>query len=207
MMRLIDLSYPLANDSPVYPSDPPLIIKHEKEYARDGYNLFTITTTMHVGTHLDAPIHLTESQKTIDEYPIDCFFGRGILINAYGEKVIDYQKSYENMIKSQDCILIYTGHGEHYPSTKYFNDHPIITNEMAQFLVEQKVKLVGIDFPSPDYEPYDVHKILLSNDIFLLENVCNLENLLGIFRFKLMCFPLKVKAEASLVRAVALLED
>ncbi|NLC95604.1 MAG: cyclase family protein [Bacilli bacterium] len=206
-MRLIDLSYPLNNESPVYPGDPSLTIKKIKDYDKDGYSLNIISTSMHVGTHVDAPSHLTEISKTIDEYPLDCFYGRGVIINAYGEKSIDYKKVYEDMIHPQDCVLIYTGHDEHYPTDKYFYEHPFITKDMAHFLVNKKVKLVGIDFPSPDYPPFEIHKILLSNDIILLENVCNLEKLLGRFNFKLICFPLNIKIEASLVRAVALIDD
>lgn len=56
--------------------------------------------------------------------------------------------------------------------------------------------------PAPDYPPFTFHKALLSNDIFVLENLTNLGSLLDKPNFEVMAFPLKISAEASFVRAV-----
>ncbi|MDG5814149.1 hypothetical protein QA601_03600 [Chitinispirillales bacterium ANBcel5] len=66
-----------------------------------------------------------------------------------------------------------------------------------------KVKIIGIDIPSPDKFPFEEHIKLLDNNILILENLTNLEPLLKVSKFDLFAFPLKIHAEASLVRAVA----
>ena len=51
--------------------------------------------------------------------------------------------------------------------------------------------------------PYNIHKILLKNDIPLLENITNLNDLVYVEKFEVFAQPLKINAEASLVRAFA----
>ena len=63
--------------------------------------------------------------------------------------------------------------------------------------------MIGFDMPSPDRFPFESHKMLLKNEIFILENLCNIEKLLNAKEFKIAAFPLKIEAEGSLVRAVA----
>ena len=58
--------------------------------------------------------------------------------------------------------------------------------------------------PSPDRYPFTIHKKLLNNRIFILENLCNLERLAWGDDFKVIAFPLKIKGEGSMVRAVAI---
>jgi kynurenine formamidase len=62
--------------------------------------------------------------------------------------------------------------------------------------------MLGMDMPAPDYFPFDFHKELLTNGIFLLENLTNLQELLGVNDFEVIALPLKIAAEASFVRAV-----
>ena len=71
--------------------------------------------------------------------------------------------------------------------------------------IENNIKMIGFDMPSPDRFPFESHKMLLKNEIFILENLCNIEKLLNAKEFKIAAFPLKIEAEGSLVRAVAIL--
>lgn len=57
--------------------------------------------------------------------------------------------------------------------------------------------------PKSDNYPFKIHKLLLSNNILIMEKLTNLEKLLNISSFEVLAFPLKIRAEASIVRAVA----
>ena len=83
----------------------------------------------------------------------------------------------------------------------------LVTQETFLFndSIENNIKMIGFDMPSPDRFPFESHKILLKNEIFILENLCNIEKLLNAKEFKIAAFPLKIEAEGSLVRAVAIL--
>lgn len=59
-----------------------------------------------------------------------------------------------------------------------------------------------MDMPAPDYPLFTYHKALLSNEIFVLENITNLQELLRVSEFEVIALPLKISAEASFVRAI-----
>jgi kynurenine formamidase len=66
--------------------------------------------------------------------------------------------------------------------------------------------MIGIDWFSPDKEPYPFHKLLLENNILILENLTNLDMLIG-KNFKIFAFPLNIHADSSILRAVARIKE
>ena len=79
-MKYIDLSYDIKSEMPVYPGDMELNSNKEKDYDKDGFNLYSFSTSMHVGTHIDAPLHMGKNKKFISEYSIDKFIGNSTKI-------------------------------------------------------------------------------------------------------------------------------
>lgn len=74
---------------------------------------------------------------------------------------------------------------------------------LARFLLSRKVKMLGMDLPSPDEYPFPVHKLLLENNVYILENLTNLDKLLNLSAFEVIAFPLKMRADSSIARVVA----
>jgi kynurenine formamidase len=202
-MRYIDLSQKIDNGIPVYPGDSEVSLVQERNLLKHDYNAYTFSTGLHAGSHIDCPMHLLEDSRTIAQYPLECFAGSGCLINAYGENSIGYKDIYENIVQKGDIVLVYTGADEYYGSERYYNEHPVITYDFADFLVSREIKMLGVDMPSPDFYPFQIHKHLLSHDIFIIENLTNLQQLSGINYFEVFAEPLKIHAEASLTRAFA----
>lgn len=205
-MKLIDLSNWIEQDMPVFPSDEKPSLLQDKFLDKDMYNNFTIKTGTHVGTHIDSPMHLTSNTKFIGEYSPENFCGKACLVDARGLDIIKYEPLYEEYIKSKEIVLLYTGFDKFYGSDAYYNSQPIIDIAFAELLVRSGIKLIGMDTPSPDRYPFQIHKYLLSNGVFILENLRNLECLLNEKSIEVFAFPLKIKTDASLVRAVARIE-
>lgn len=203
MSKLIDLSYEIYNGMPVYPGDTEVELVNDKKIARDGYCNHNLKIGMHTGTHLDLPAHMLEDVRNAADISLDSISGQAKLIYAVGREVINLEEKYKSLIKKDDVVIIYTGMAEEYGSKKYYNKHPVISEELADFLIEKEIKVLGFDMPSPDYSPFKIHQKLFENDIFILENLCNLEKLLGLSSFKIFVFPLKVRAEAAPCRAAA----
>jgi kynurenine formamidase len=201
-MKLIDLSYPVDNRSKIHPLDSPAFLFQEKFIERDDFNLFRLEMGLHTGTHIDAPMHLTDNKKFINEYDLNRFCGSAVLIDVRGQNIIEYRECYNNLIKEDQIVLFYTGHEKKYGEEEYFTSHPVIDIKLAEFLVIQKIKMTGFDLPSPDNEPYPVHRLLLENEIMIIENLKNLENLIN-KEFKIFAFPLNVKSDSSISRVVA----
>lgn len=207
MKKYIDLSRIIENEMPIYPGDTETVITQSSSVPQAGCNIFNLVSGMHAGTHIDAPLHFIEDKKFISEYPVDNFIGKAKIIDVRNRSNISFLQYFNQIIHQGDIVLFYTGFAKYYGSAEYYTKHPVITQDLADFLVRRKVKLVGIDAPSPDYEPYPIHKTFLQNNIFIIENLCNLEKLLPYTEFELIAFPLKIKAEASPVRVVGVVID
>lgn len=208
MMKIIDLTQTFTNDMPVYPGDPKSTLEQVAFIEKDTYNDHKITTVMHVGTHMDAPLHMIESGKTIDEITLDKFIGKGTLIDVRGKGKIDVSVLENIQVDNDSVVLLYTGFGTKYRSEEYFKGYPELTEDFANKMVEKKVKIVGMDMLGPDYDkPWATHKILLGNEILILENLTNLDQLLNVTNFEVTALPAKFKADAAPVRVVAKVLD
>ena len=203
-MKYIDLSHEIKNEMPVYPGDKEVNLIKEKDYIENGYNSISIATEMHEGTHIDAPLHMQENKSYISDYPIERFIGNVALLDVRGEKIIDVKDEYYINIKENDIVLLFTGWDNFYGKEEYYTEHPVVSRELAELLIKKKIKMLGMDMPSPDRDNYEIHNVLFENDIFLLENLTNLNKLLYNEEIQLFAQPLKVQSEASLVRAVAI---
>jgi kynurenine formamidase len=74
-------------------------------------------------------------------------------------------------------------------------------------MVKLEVKIVGMDMLGPDYDkPWATHKVLLGNDILILENLTNLDQLLNIEHFDVIALPAKLHSDAAPVRVVAIIK-
>lgn len=203
MTRYLDLSYQIHHQIAVYPGDDELKLYQNRFLEHDYYNDTKLETGMHVGTHIDAPSHLTNKDSLICDYPVDKFIGQGCLLDVRGEDLIQMKEEYLQRVQEGDIVLLYTGYDEFFGTEKYFDNHPVVDEKLAQFFINRKVKLVGIDTPSPDQYPFNVHHRLLEEDILIIENIRNLKSLLNVLSFEVMAFPLNIQAEASLARVVA----
>jgi kynurenine formamidase len=200
---LIDLSYSIIDRLPVYPGDEPARLEKINNFTRDGFNNFRFTSGMHAGTHIDGPMHMTQSDCFIDELPLERFIGTGCLLNAVGMKVISCTPEFTPAIVPESIVLIYTGFGKQFGSEEYYRDHPVISIELAQFLVQQRIKMVCLDMPSPDKPPHDIHTYLLKNSVLIAENLTSMEKLLTVKKFEIVALPLPLHADSSPARIVA----
>ncbi|QQR55212.1 cyclase family protein [Candidatus Peregrinibacteria bacterium] len=202
-MKRIDLTHTFTHDMPVYPGDSqPELIETADDYEGGKIIHYQLKTSMHVGTHMDAPLHMLPNGKRINEYDVDHFFGRGHLIDARG-KAIDLDLLEGQSISKGDIVLILTGFSKIFGTPEYYESYPEISETFASKMVELGVHIVGTDTPSPDRSPFAIHKILLGSDILIIENLTHLEALLGQEPFTVTALPVKFDAEAAPVRVVA----
>lgn len=203
MKKYIDLSYTIKNSIPVHPYDDELKLYRNRFMDKDKYNDSRLETSMHAGTHIDAPSHLIDSNILISDYPVHKFIGEGCLLDVRNQDIITMKEEYWDIVEENDIVLLYTGTDKKFGSEYYFSNHPIVEKELAEFFVKKGIKMLGLDLPSPDRYPFEIHKILLKKDILIIENMVNLERLLNVDKFEVIAFPLKINAEASPVRVVA----
>ena len=202
-MKLFDLTHTIHPAIAVYPGDDPVQLEQVRTLDQDGFNDFRLSSGMHVGTHIDGPMHMTSDTRLMSQLPLEMFTGKGVLIDVRGEQKIGFRESFRTIIHPGDIVLFYSGLDNLFGTPQYFTDYPGITEELARFLADQHVKIVGIDWVSPDHHPYLIHEILFNNDVLILENLTNLSQLLQETNFDVFAFPLKIEADSSVVRVVA----
>lgn len=202
-MNFIDLTRTVDLNTPVYPGDPKPIISKLNDLTIDGFNMYDVHLGMHLGTHIDAPLHFIENGNKINEINIDRFFGRGVLINAVGKELITDDLLENIEVGTGDILIVYTGMSELWGFDEYFKAYPSISPKFANKCVELGVSIVCVDMPSVDVQPYETHKVLLGNNILIVENGKNFEKLIDIPKFNIIALPSKFATEAAPVRLVA----
>lgn len=203
MIKYVDLSHNITNHMNVHPYDSQVKLYKDKWLNKDMYVNSILETGMHAGTHIDAPMHLINSEMYINEIPLEKFIGKGSILDVRNEDIIKYKKEYDDIVDENDIVLLYTGHDSKYETKEYYTNYPVLSKELADFLIMKKIKMIGIDLPSPDNKPFEIHKMLFVNNILIIENLTNLEKLVDIASFEVIALPLKIKAEASICRVIA----
>lgn len=203
MGELIDLTHVIEDNMPIYPGDIRTNLFQTKYLNENKYNDHRLNISMHAGTHIDSPMHLTESDQYISELSLESFIAKGCVIDVRNQSIIEMKADYEELIKENSIVLFYTGLDKLYGKPEYYKEHPIIDINLCKFLLKKNIKMLGIDMPSPDKYPFEIHKLLLKNKVYIIENLTNLDKLMDIQDFEIMAFPLKIKADGSMTRVVA----
>lgn len=199
-MEIVDLSVAVNENTPAYPGDPKTVIKPAGVFDKDGYNDHLVSIGTHMGTHIDAPLHMVAEGKALDHIPIEQFVGRGCYISV--ESGFDLEAVRQADIREGDIVLFHTGIISRYHEPDYYKNYPEIPAEIAKYLVEKKVKMVGMDMSGPDHPPHKIHKIFLSAGVLIIENLTNLDKLAG-KEFSVYALPIKLDLDGAPARVIA----
>ena len=158
-MRIYDISQEVFSCA-VYPGDP----KPEKQTilstgAGDVCNLTAISMCAHNGTHVDAPFHFLGEGKTVDQLPLETFVGACFVARHQGDVTEADAREILKKAGAARRILI--------------AGKATVTAEAARVFAAGDLCLLGNESQTvgPEDGPMEVHKILLSRDIALLEGV------------------------------------
>jgi arylformamidase len=208
-MKLIDLSHPLEHGQQAFPYDPKLSIISHGNTKTLQYNISQISMGTHQGTHLDAMYHFIDDGKTLDQMPLDWFYGPARLLRipkqANEEITVDDFKPFDEFITKGAKIIYETGWFRNFGADNFFTEFPSLTLEASEYLASKEIRLIGMDTPTPSKQWYEVHHVLLGNEIVIVETLTNLDQLSDTFTF--MGFPLNIKGrDGSPIRAVGMIE-
>jgi len=210
----VDLSHQLRADLSRIPFFPPPRFSRIMSMPKDPVNVTEIQMVCHFGTHVDAPIHFIPDGPAFHEIPLDRLYGTGVVWRLPCEpyELIEPER-FEQAgppVHPGDMLLLDTGWAPHFGTERY-EQQPSLSLTAAEWLVEHGVKLLGVDFATPDLAVnrrppefhWPVHHILLSQGVLIAENLTNLEPVCGI-RVEVMFLALNIEgADGAPVRAIA----
>ncbi len=155
-LKVYDLTHYYEQFMPEWPSSPAVDVSVSKFHAANGVYEVNWEGSMHRGTHMDAPIHVTENTPGISDYPLWQLCGTGVCVSIPKDKwgVItpeDLEKA-SPAIQEGDVVMINTGSHRHWgDNDDYFAYGCGISGAGANWLVEKKIKFVGYDCQANDH--------------------------------------------------------
>ncbi|MCI0574552.1 MAG: cyclase family protein [Myxococcaceae bacterium] len=204
-----DISPPLSPRTAVFPGDTHFAREVALHFdAGDNLVLSSICSTLHVGAHVDAPLHYHPDGESIDTRPLDLYYGDCQVLSVQlprGERIRPQHLGEKDILAPR--VLLRTGS---FPNPEKWNgDFNALSSELVEHLSDRGVLLVGLDTPSVD--PAE-DKVLESHNAVYRRNMALLEGIMldavpdGLYT--LIALPLRlVGADASPVRAVLLKQD
>ena len=204
-MAIFDISIGIDESLPLWPGDPELRLQWAAKIEQgDLVNLTELSMSIHTGTHIDAPLHFLPQGKSIDNLNIDVFVGEAQVV-AIPQEVdlitVEILRKLPTINASR--VLFKTKNSQFWGTRNFQRDYVALEASAAQWLVDQGVQLVGIDYLSiaPFNDPVPTHKILLSNNVVIIESLDLRSVEPGLYT--LICLPLKlVGREAAPARAI-----
>jgi len=211
-MTILDLTQTISVQMPVFPGTERPIITQATTINKEGFAEKLLHFYSHTGTHIDSPAHILEGKRSLDQFDASMFVGKGLVIDVSkcdeGVVGVDHLICFQQIISEIEFLLFYSGQDKKWGDESYYSNFPVLSNDAAQWLCKFSLKGVGYDSISADpisSSELPNHRILLGNDMIIIENLCNLEMLIG-EEFLFSCLPLKIKdSDGSPVRAVGII--
>jgi arylformamidase len=210
MRTIWDISRLLTNDLAPWPGDTPF--RYELSWYLSetcSVNVGAVITSVHNGTHTDAPFHFTAKGAAIDNVPLGNYIGPAVVIDLKRKfsrsqplvTAADLEPAHSQIVETRRVLL----KTNCFPDSKRFPDWiPVLTPEAVAWLRELRVVLLGVDVPSVDPIEAKVlanHYALTGGNISIVESLDLTEVEAGVYQFAAL--PLKVAGgDASPVRAV-----
>ncbi len=206
-MRTIDLTLPITNDM------PGVEISIAKRLEVEGWNATTLKLYSHCGTHMDAPKHFLPGGDSLDQQALDVLVGPAHVVNLAPAEprqllTVADMASVAAYVTPGSRLLFRTDWYHRYGTPAYRHELPRISLELAEWLVEREVALIGVEPPSVAdvnnmEELTSVHQTLFRGKVVIVEGLAHLDQLTSEL-VEFIALPLKIiGGDGSPVRAIA----
>jgi len=204
--RIYDISVPIRSGGLVYPGNPEIDITLQQAVAKGaGANVSSIKFGSHTGTHADAARHFFDDGQTVDKIPLERLIGPAVLISfADDVRAVGAAELRAHDLRGETRILLRTRNSALLSKKDFVNDYTYLAPDGAQYLVDNGVYLVGIDYLSIEQfhsGHHKTHLILLGKSVVILEGLDLSAPPPG--KYELICLPLRIEGcDGAPARAV-----
>ena len=201
-MSWIDFTHIISPSMSTFPGTPAPELTTVATVPANYYRETKLQLYSHMGTHMDAPAHIIEDGRTLDQFPAEHFIGSAVVIPCTPKRmpdepypVIDMSalEPYMEAAEAADFLIFSTGWESKWnDASAYIKDYPILAPDIAFFAATRHKKGVGVDTLSPDRpDKLHFHRAFLSfEEGVIIENLCNLASIPAGELFPLCALPL-----------------
>ncbi|MDR2545273.1 MAG: cyclase family protein [Methanobrevibacter sp.] len=194
----MDLTHKLKDSISVFPDDSEFKLK--TQCFNKKYHLSEIKAGLHSGTHIDSPYHYIKNGKKVFEIELNDLIGRTDILSLENttnkEIATETLKIPEN---TEKIIILKTGWFKEWGNKNYFKENFYLSKEIAKLFIDLKIKGIATDTPNVDkYDKATIHKLLLKNDIWIVENLTNLDKV-NEDKYYGFFIPLNINSETSFI--------
>ena len=174
---IYDVSVPITNRIPVWPSDPRVKLTPKSHLSRDGSHTVELTSIemgSHTGTHLDAPSHMVSGGRRLSNIPMEQLVGKATVVELSDVRSIGRQQLANVSLNGVERVLFKTENSKHWQDGTFYEDFVYLEPGGAEFLVERGIRLVGIDYLSIDKyksQSHATHLVLLTKNVVIIEGL------------------------------------
>ncbi len=209
MPTIYDISVAVRPQMPIWPGDPaPVLERYQSIEQGADANVTRFAASVHIGTHIDAPLHFLADGASVDALPLEQLIGPAEVIDLrHVEAITAEALAQANIPSNAQRLLFKTRNAALWQRPTFQRDYVAITPDGAEWLVAHGVRVVGIDYLSvaPFEDPVPTHRILLSAGAVLIEGLYLNEVPPG--HYTLYCLPLRLQgAEGAPARAILVKE-
>ena len=207
MSTIIDISQEIHSGMFVYPGDPQFTSREVLSFARGNvFEVSELTIGSHCGTHIDAPLHMIPGGAPLERLPLEAFYGPCRVLTLPAAVINEKMLAEQNIMEGERILLRTDPSGEN-RSAERFNPS-VLSVRAAQYLVERRIRLLGIDAPTVENMELcdgEIHRMLMNAGIAIVEGLC-LEKATHT-HYTLSAFPLRLKGENGSPCRAVLIED
>lgn len=222
--KIVDLTHTLTAENPTWDGLCGFDLHTTRDYQESAGQ--SKSQALHLkktgtGTHIDSPMHFFPHGSSVAEIPLESLIVKlyviDVSLNASAnyivstDDIVAFEKAH-GIIEPNSLVIMYTGWSKYWSDAKKYRNEtneimrfPTIAAEVAQLLIDRNVAGIGIDTLSPDSSDsgYPVHRIMLSNTKYIVENIAQANQLPPIGAYA-VALPLKINATEAPVRIVGL---
>ena len=204
-MRLRDISITLASGTPEWPGDTPYTCGWTATLSQgSSVNVSSYTTSPHIGTHADAPLHVRDGWQGSHELPLEAFYGRATVVDVGSTEHEIEIETIDAAVGDSTVERILLKTGSTVATGAFPESWPTLSEACARELLGRGLRLIGVDAPSVDErhsKSLPVHKMIFAGNACIIENLDLRRIQAG--PYELIAFPLKIMSlDAAPVRAI-----
>ncbi|RKH68537.1 cyclase family protein [Corallococcus llansteffanensis] len=190
----VDVTVPVRDGMVHWPDNPPIQVRHHLSLLKgDAANVSHLSLGVHSGTHVDAPVHFLPGGVGVDALPLDRLMGDVRVLSLPRGPAITADALREHLPARGERLLFKTANSSRRWDTSHFRpDFTYLSTGGARFLVEARVRTVGIDYLSIAglEEGEATHRVLLEAGVCIIEGLDLGQVEPG--RYEMVCLPLRL---------------